>query len=460
MNVILIILDTLRADYVGCYGNRWIRTTNMDRLASEGFVFDEAYAEGCPTIQARRALWTGRRTFPFRDHKVVPGDALNLQPGWMPLHDEDFCLSEMLRDAGYVTSYITDTPHMFKPGMNFRRGFMTYEFIRGQGGDYLHTGYRLPGERSACASYAERDRQLQGRHKAVSRALRDWEADCMAPQVFTAGMRWLEHNYGVEKFFLVLDSFDPHEPWDPPEYYRRLYSREELLERPYELISPRDKQITEENILSNRAGHAGEITMLDRWLGHFMESVELMGLLENTLICLLSDHGTMLGDHGMMHKGPDGLFRGVVRVPMMVRHPAGAGAGRRCQALVYNMDLVSTILEFSGVEPHERVQASSLAPLVRGETDKARDFVTSGYNSFVYYHDAEWDYSEHRAEGPKHLFAWRTDPEERSNLVNERPDVVKDIKARIAGEVGPTPPFDVDGWPPPTDYATRFHAIR
>ena len=151
MNIVLVILDTLRADYLGCYGNVWIRTPHMDRLASESVVFDEAYAEGCPTLQARRALWTGRRTFPFADHKVVPGDALNLQPGWMPLHNEDVCLSEMLRDDGYLTTYITDTPHIFKPGMNYHRGFMTYEFIRGQSGDPVQTGYRLPGDRAACA---------------------------------------------------------------------------------------------------------------------------------------------------------------------------------------------------------------------------------------------------------------------------------------------------------------------
>ncbi len=460
MNIIVIILDTLRADYVGCYGNPWIRTPHIDRLASEGFVFEEAYAEGCPTLQARRALWTGRRTFPFNDHRTVPGDTLNLQPGWMPLHDEDVCLSEMLCDAGYVTTYITDCPHVSKPGMNYRRGFMSHEFIRGQSGDHAHTGFRLPGERWACASYAERIGQIKGRDRGVPRTLRDWEADCMAPQVFSAGMRWLDHNYGVEKFFLVLDSFDPHEPWDPPQYYRDLYSRDELMERPYALTSPRGRRITEEDMLLNRAGYAGEITMVDRWLGQFMESLELMGRLEDTLVCLVADHGTMLGEHGMMSKGPDGLFRGIVRVPMVLRHPGGIGAGRRSDALVYNMDLVPTILEFAEVEPHERVEAESLASLVGGQTDRGRDFVTSGYNSLVYYHDSEWDYSAHRREGPKHLFAWKTDPEERSNLVEERPDAVKQIEGRIHDDVGPTPPFGFDWWPPSADYVARHHAVR
>ena len=75
MNAILIIADTLRADHLGCYANPWVRTPNLDRLASESVVFERAYAEGCPTLQARRAIWTGRRTFPFTDNRNVPGDA-------------------------------------------------------------------------------------------------------------------------------------------------------------------------------------------------------------------------------------------------------------------------------------------------------------------------------------------------------------------------------------------------
>ncbi len=121
MNVILIIADTLRADYLGCYGNECIRTPNIDRLASESVLFERAYAEGCPTLQARRAIWTGRRTFPFTDDRVLPGDSLNVQLGWQPLHDSDWCVQEALRDEGYWTGLVSDCPHYPKPGMNFHR---------------------------------------------------------------------------------------------------------------------------------------------------------------------------------------------------------------------------------------------------------------------------------------------------------------------------------------------------
>lgn len=460
MNVILIILDTLRADYLGCYGAEWIRTPNIDRLAQESFVFDETYAEGCPTLQARRALWTGRRTFPFHDHEVLPGDILNIQPGWMPLHHEDVCLSEMLLDEGYMTTYITDVPQVFKPSMNFQRGFVSFDYIRGQSGDHVHTGALLAKDKSASATYAELRQKIGRNNNNVEPSLRDWEADCMAPRVFSQAMRWLEHNHGLDKFFLVVDSFDPHEPYDPPEYYRNLYTREQLMTPSYELVSPNGGEITEDQIAHTRQGHAGEITMTDRWLGQFLESVELMGLKDNTLICFISDHGTMVGDHGMLHKGPDGLFRGVTRVPMMVRHPKGIGAGQRSDALNYNIDLVPTILDFAGVAPHERVTAKSLAPLIRGEASDGRPFVTSGFNSHLYYHDAEWDYSAHRETGPMFLFKWKEDPQERVNVLADNPQVVEMIQQRMEEEVGPTPPFDIEGFPPPKDYVSRYHQVR
>jgi arylsulfatase A-like enzyme len=104
MNILFIMCDTLRADFLGCYGNDWIRTPNIDKLSSEGVVFTGCYAEGQPTLQARRALMSGRRTFPWKDDRIIPGDRLNLQPGWQPLNEDDYTITEILRDNGYWTA--------------------------------------------------------------------------------------------------------------------------------------------------------------------------------------------------------------------------------------------------------------------------------------------------------------------------------------------------------------------
>lgn len=128
MNLIVILPDSLRADDVGCYGNQWINTPNIDKLARESILFEQVYPEGLPTIPLRTALFTGRYTFSFR--------------GWQPLEKTDVTLAETLKENGYVCSLITDTYHFFEPGMNFHRAFHCFRWIRGQERDaYVTSTY-------------------------------------------------------------------------------------------------------------------------------------------------------------------------------------------------------------------------------------------------------------------------------------------------------------------------------
>ena len=106
MNILVICADTFRADYLGCYGNSWIKTPHIDKLAGEGIRFDEFYGEALPTIPARRVLYTGRKAFPFSYHQQK-GDMVQL-PGWHPLYDEDITLAEHLSDLGYTTGLVSD----------------------------------------------------------------------------------------------------------------------------------------------------------------------------------------------------------------------------------------------------------------------------------------------------------------------------------------------------------------
>jgi len=140
-NVILIMLDSLRSDHVGCHGNSWIRTPNMDALAGEGVRFTNAHPEALPTIPVRRAMHTGMRTFPCRGYRPAKGDTV-LIPGWQPIPEEQVTMAEVFRHHGYKTALFASTPHIFKPSMNFHRGFKTWEWIRGQEADR----YRVPLE--------------------------------------------------------------------------------------------------------------------------------------------------------------------------------------------------------------------------------------------------------------------------------------------------------------------------
>ena len=128
-NLILLNVDTFRADNLQCYGgNDLVHCPRLDRFAEDSVIFDDVYPEGMPTIPTRRVLWTGRRILPFsyyHQHEPVQ------LPGWHDLFYEDQTLAETLNEAAYHTVLIADIPHLQRPGRNFHRGYRYYEWLRG-----------------------------------------------------------------------------------------------------------------------------------------------------------------------------------------------------------------------------------------------------------------------------------------------------------------------------------------
>ena len=118
------------------------------------------------------------------------------------------------------------------------------------------------------------------------------ESDYYPAQVFSEASRWLWDNQDAANFFLVVDSFDPHEPWDPPAWYRKLYDPDDdvadIIQSPY---CPWQETLTPRELKRVQANYAGEVTMTDRWFGQFMETLKLTGRLEDTVVVVMSDHG-------------------------------------------------------------------------------------------------------------------------------------------------------------------------
>lgn len=129
MNVLIVILDSLRRDHVGVYGHPQMHAPSIDELARSSTRFTEARPEAMPTVQMRRCVHTGKRTFPARAWEPQKGVDVRM-PGWQRIPEEQVTLAEMLQSAGYTTVLISDTPHLFKPSMNFQRGFDTWSFVR------------------------------------------------------------------------------------------------------------------------------------------------------------------------------------------------------------------------------------------------------------------------------------------------------------------------------------------
>lgn len=488
-NVIVVMLDTLRRDHVGCYGNKWIKTPNLDAFAKESMVFDRCVAEALPTLQVRRAMFTGMRVFPFtkeffpsKQDAIQAGATflaipLGALPGWAPIPWDLATLPEMIRGVGavsgptsqrellegtggtgaaYRTALITDCSPYFGPSMNYNRGFSHWDFIRGQCGD--HYGSPVLAKKWDIDRFIPpwlkgswEERELLG-HLAVT-AKWKCEEDFFAPQVFRAAIEYLEDNREADdSFFLCVDAWDPHEPWDPPQHYVDLY---DPGYKGIEMIHPHygyTDQMTEKELKHMRALYAGEVTMVDTWFGKFMDKVRGLGLLDGTLIIVTSDHGHMLGEHGFAGKLIP--YWELIDSVLMIRHPEGVGEGQRSGSLVQHHDICATVLNFLGVKHPYELDGKDLMPILDGKKGKVRDYATCGFLLHVWCDDGEYILIDHNTGANPQLFDMGNDPEQRENLASDKPKIVKRLFDLILA--------DADGGPilPHWDEIVRELAYR
>jgi arylsulfatase A-like enzyme len=367
-NVVVIVSDTLRRDHLGAYGNTNIHTPNLDAFARSSVVFDGHVISSFPTMPARADMLTGNFSYTFM--------------GWEPLPYHVPTLPGLLSEAGYLTMGVVDTPFFVRDGFGYDRGFDDFVWVRGQGDD------TRPHERSDYR--------------------KTWksESDRLVARTIAEAEQWLERHY-KEQFFLYVDTWDPHEPWDAPEYYTSPYRAGYEGRQIYPSYGRWDEAgLTRDDVDLAHATYCGEVTMVDFWVGRLLAKLEVLGLGENTLVFFTSDHGFYFGEHGYFGKAewindldvtvaedsvvPDWLpeswlltvgwsplYKELTNVPLMVRAP-GLEPGRR-PALTTAPDLAPTILDLVGVERPQAMQGESFGDVLVGEKDEHRPFVVSSW---------------------------------------------------------------------------------
>ena len=443
MNIILVIFDSLRKDCVGVYGSPpWgkVQTPHYDALAEESLVMTRVYPESLPTLPARRAIYTGQRVYPFYNGDFrLKGDFVGA-PGWGPIPEEQSTLAELLGQAGYRTGLIADVYHMFKPSKNFWRGFDQWTFLRGQEKDPARSGPRLTEAEINYWLPKEMFGQGQARIDFIQQCImnlhdRRREEDYFGPRVLKEAALWLEQNQDADRFFLTVESFDPHEPWLVPPHYRRMYMKEkghEQVVSAYGDVGDLDEAL----LLRTQANYSGEVTMCDRWFGYLMESMRVLGLLENTMVIFTSDHGHSIGDRDYLGKrgypsGPD-----VFDIPLMIRFPKAAHAGTTSDMFVQHHDLAAMILEVAGVEPDAEIAGLSFLEDALAGRPGQRDHVTVGWGSAVTVITDRWWFNA-KVDGTGVLLhdLASSDPFV-ENVADAHPDVVNALFARAVEDAG------------------------
>jgi arylsulfatase A-like enzyme len=425
MNVIVVILDSLRTDHVGAYGNDRIRTPNLDALAGESLRFTRAYPESIPTLCSRRAIHTGLRTWPFRNWEP-PEDEDFMPAGWQRIPESQTTFPEILAERQVSTVLLSDTQHLFKASMNFQRGFAVYDWIRGQERDHYRPTTRVSQEQIEKYVVPGNDESMveKVRQYLANTANRTSEEDWFAPRVFTMATQFLQTAEKGQPFLLMVDCFDPHEPWDPPGEYVSLY--DEGYDGP-EPIVPNYADagwIGERELERMKALYAAEVTMTDRWLGNFLDKLDTTGLAENTLLILLSDHGVALGEHNATGKPFWALYPELTDIPFFIRHPEGKGAGQTSDYFASTHDVAPTALSFMGMEPEEPMDGQDLTVLLDGGEPAARQHFTLGYHDYVWTRDDRYVMVSRNDGSEAKLFDLTTDPEMNRDIAASNGDLV------------------------------------
>ncbi len=425
MNLIVIVSDTFRADHLGCFGNERVRTPNLDRLAAEGVLFTNCYADGLPTIPMRRVFYTGNSTLPGGD--------------WRPLSPEDVTVAEILGKRGYTSGLVADCYHMFKPNLNFHRGFDSWEWIRGQETDRWRSGPRdavdprahMP-EHHWNPQYEENLRQY-----LMNMLGRESEDDYICARSCRAAMDWLDANSANTPFMLWMELFDPHEPWDAPLRFREMYCDDYPIEDYQFGYGVKGADAREEDYPYLRALYAAEVTFVDECIGRLLHHVDELGLRGDTAIVFTTDHGTHLGEEGCIQKQWRFLNSVVTQIPLIVRHPDASFAGTRVDALASGMDLAPMLMGLAGVEDHPPMDGEDLWRLVEGEVESLHDWLLIGFRNFAAARTLDWHYFQgldpaDQGHGPA-LYDLKNDPGETANVVGAHPEVVADLRQLLAG---------------------------
>ncbi len=316
---LLISLDALRYDHLGCYGYERDTSPEIDRIAEEGLRFEWAFCQAPTTLPSHMSTLTS--LYPTvhgcRMGRKLPGERLTL--------------AEYLREHGYSTAGLVDGGYM-SAWYGFAQGFDLYD----------------------------------DRYKGFAGAMH--------------GMfRWLDAGASEGPFFVLMHAYDIHSPYDPPEPYKSMFTdpgyeggfvpTSAELKRARKRVDTDPEQghgLSQEDVDFIVDRYDGGIRYVDGMIAEMMDGLDDRDLLDSTWIVITADHGEELAEHGAFLHGM--LYMTVARVPLIIRPPAGLGEGRAVTEIVELLDIMPTFLDLAGIEPVDMIQGQSMTSLMEGDS--------------------------------------------------------------------------------------------
>jgi arylsulfatase A-like enzyme len=336
MKAIMVMFDSLNRQMLPPYAPQtWVHAPNFERLARRTVCFDRSYVCSMPCMPARRELHTGRPNF--------------LHRSWGPLEPFDDSMPELLSAAGIYTHLATDHYHYFEDGgATYHSRYDSWQLFRGQEGDTWMGQVADPPPRDTV--FARRGKLA--RCYEVNRQFMQREQDQPQPQTFAAGLDFIRRNHAQDRWFLQLETFDPHEPFFSHRKYKDLYAQHYDAYRGRDFDWPNYGPVREtaEEVEHARHEYAALLSMCDAHLGDVLNLMDELDLWKDTMLIVCTDHGFMLGEHECWAKCWQPFYEEISHTPLFIWDPRCAQAGQVRQSLVQNIDWAPTLLEYFGVE--------------------------------------------------------------------------------------------------------------
>ncbi|MEW6742610.1 MAG: sulfatase [Planctomycetota bacterium] len=406
--VILVSLDTVRADVAGCYGSQHSATPRLDELATQAILFEEATTPEPQTLPAHVSLFTGlcpttHGVLPSREHRR------RLEPAVKTL-------AEILEDRGYRTGAFVNV-NWLSPIYGIDTGFTRYDLF--------------PNDRENLENPATRF----GRS---------------AEETNACALDWVDEDPG-KPFFLFVHYFDAHSdidrrPYDaPPDYVRRFapgYDESfacadgEVAASSYlSRVNETNTRLSPEHLAVMRGLYEAGVAYTDAQLGRLVDALRERDLFDRALVVVVADHGEEFQEHGRtMHTQ---LHEECLRVPFLIKLPAGKKAGTRVKGLVSLIDLLPTVLERLGIDEELQLDGKSLWPLVEGAAGHHDELLLNyDLGQRIGLRTERLKLITHAQYDIALLFDLVADPGEKLDLARERPDVAARMRRRLLDLLG------------------------
>lgn len=449
-NVLLIVASGIRADSVGAFDgafhdNEVADTPNLDDLAGDSLRFERAVPEAMPAVISRRALVTGKRSFPYREWRRHDGFAP--VPGWNPVYVRQPLISEALEREGVEAAWVTDNP--FFSGPRYDRWVHRTTEVDPAG----HPAPpRIEGTLGREQTRQEVERYMVGGIERGAAAM---------DRAVGAGERQLARlARGGKQFFLAVDAFDPAEAFYPPRAWTRTLEVDPSLAAPFkrrDWIVPAD--IDDETVRIARDAYMKGVEQVDGAVGRLLGRLDDLDLADDTIVWFVSDGGTMLGEHGWLGRGAPGSYKHAYFVPFLLRDPRGRRAGDFSYYYASTHDVAPTLLSMMGIDRPGRMDGEDLTALLDDEDPPKRPAFMCASITSIAIGDPRWlmltDFKgdERRLHDFDNEDSDNEDDEE-ENVVRKHPPVVAELeRVPLAAAQGTYPNFDEESAvrPPPED---------